>query len=88
MMRRKIGGYTAGTGAFLLVTTGCCLDSPAWKAVLVLVIVSVVMIAVGIRMMQIPEALREKGFRYESRITRDRKAENRKETFRTWKTTW
>lgn len=88
MMRRKIGGYTAGTGTFLLVTTGCCLDSPAWKIVLALVIISTVMIAVGIRMMQIPEALKEKGFRYESKVVRDRKAENRKETFRTWKTTW
>ena len=88
MMRRKIGGYTAGTGASLLVTTGCCLDSPAWKAVLALVIVSVVMIAVGVRMMQIPEVLKEKGFRYESKEARDQKAENRKEVFRVWKSTW
>lgn len=87
-MMRKIGRYTAGTGAFLLVTTGCCLDSPAWKAVLALVIVSVVMIAVGTRMMQIPEALKEQGFRYESKEARDQKAENRKEVFRVWKSTW
>ena len=87
-MKRKIGGYTAGSGTFLLVTTGCCLDSPAWKAVLMLVIVSVVMIAVGTRMMNIPETLREKGFRYESRKAMDQKAENRREVFETWKSTW
>lgn len=85
---RKMGAYTAGTGTFLLVTTGCCLDSPAWKAVLVLVIVSMVMIAVGVRMMQIPEALKEKGFRYESKGARDQKSKNREETFATWRTTW
>lgn len=87
-MRRKIGGYTAGTGAFLLVTTGCCLDSPAWKTVLALVIVSVVMIAVGIRMMEVPEVLKEKGLRYESKVARDQKIKNREETFRVWRTTW
>lgn len=85
---RKIGRYTAGTGAFLLVTMGCCLDSAAWKAFLALVIVSVVMIAAGVRMMEVPEVLKEKGFWYESKGTRDRKAENRKETFRVWRTTW
>lgn len=85
---RKIGGYLAGSGAALLVMMGCCLDSTAWKVVLVLVVVSLVMIAAGIRMMQIPETLKEKGFRFESRATKDRKAENRKETFRVWKTTW
>lgn len=85
---RKTGKYLAGSGTFLLVTTGCCLDSPAWKAVLVLVIISTVMIAVGIRMMQIPEALREKGFRYEGKSARDQKSKNREETFTTWKTTW
>lgn len=88
MMRRKIGGYTAGSGAFLLATTGCCLDSPAWKAVLVLVIVSMVMIAVGVRMMNIPEALHKKGFSFESKGTRDQKDRNREETFQTWRTTW
>ena len=85
---RKIGRYTAGTGTFLLVTTGCCLDSPAWKIVLALVIISTLMIAVGIRMMNIPETLREKGFRYESRRARDQKAENRREVFEVWRTTW
>lgn len=85
---RKIGGYLAGSGTALLVMMGCCLDSTAWKVVLVLVVVSLVMIAAGIRMMQIPETLKEKGFRFESRATKDRKAENRKETFAIWKTTW
>ena len=85
---RKAGRYLAGSGTFLLATTGCCLDSPAWKAVLVLVIVSVVMIAVGVRMMEVPEVLKEKGFRYESKGTRDQKAENRREVFETWKSTW
>ena len=87
-MRRKIGRYLAGSGAFLLIATGCCLDSPAWKAVLALVIVSVMMIAAGVRMMQIPEALKEKGFKFESKGTRDQKSKNREETFRVWKTTW
>lgn len=87
-MMRKIGGYTAGTGTFLLVTMGCCLDSPAWKVVLALVIVSTVMIAVGIRMMQIPEALKEKGFRYESKSMRNQKSKNREEVFQVWRTTW
>ena len=85
---RETGRYLAGSGAFLLVTIGCCLDSPAWKAVLALVIVSVVMIAVGTRMMNIPETLREKGFRYESRRARDQKAENRREVLEVWRTTW
>lgn len=85
---RKIGGYLAGSGTFLLVTTGCCLDSPAWKIVLALVIISVVMIAAGVKMMQIPEALKEQGFRYESRRARDQKAENRREVFEVWRTTW
>jgi len=85
---RKAGRYLAGSGTFLLVTTGCCLDSPAWKVVLVLVVISIVMIAAGVRMMQIPEVLKEKGFRYESKGTRDQKAENRREVFETWKSTW
>lgn len=85
---RKTGRYLAGAGTLLLVTTGCCLDSPAWKIVLALVVISVVMIAAGVRMMNVPETLRERGFRFESRATKDRKAENRKETFRVWKTTW
>lgn len=85
---RRIGGYMAGMGTFVLATMGCCLDSAAWKVVLVLVVISLVMIAVGIRMMKVPEVLKEKGLRYESKVARDQKSKNREETFATWRTTW
>ena len=72
----------------MLVTMGCCLDSPAWKVVLALVVISFVLIAVGVRMMQIPEALQEKGFRFESKAMKDMKERNKEETWRTWRMTW
>ena len=87
-MRRKAGKYMAGMGTVILTTMGCCLDSAAWRVVLAFVMISFVMIAVGVKMMDIPEALEEKGFRFESKAVKDRKAENRKETFATWKATW
>lgn len=87
-MRRKAGKYMAGTGTVILTTMGCCLDSPAWKVVLTLVMISFVLIAVGVRMMQIPEVLQEKGLRFESKAVRDRKEENRRKVFETWRATW
>ena len=87
-MRRKAGKYMAGMGTVILTTMGCCLDSAAWRVVLAFVMVSFVLIAVGVKMMDIPEALQDKGFRYESRVTKDQKSKNREETFRTWKMTW
>ena len=87
-MRKKIGGYLSGSGTLILATMGCCLDSPAWKVVLVLVVISFVLIAVGVRMMDIPEVLEEKGFKFESREQKDRKEANRKAVFETWMQTW
>ena len=74
----------AGTGTVILTTMGCCLDSTAWRVVLAFVMISFVLIAVGVRMMQIPEALQEKGFRFESKETKERKERNREEVWKTW----
>ena len=87
-MRRKAGKYMAGTGTVILTTMGCCLDSTAWRVVLAFVMISFVLIAVGVRMMQIPEVLQEKGLRFESKAVRDRKEENRRKVFETWRATW
>ena len=87
-MRRKAGKYMAGTGTVILTTMGCCLDSAAWRVVLAFVMVSFVLIAVGVKMMDIPEALEENGFRFENKATRDQKSRNREEVFKVWKTTW
>ena len=83
-MRRKAGKYMAGTGTVILTTMGCCLDSAAWRVVLAFVMVSFVLIAVGVKMMDIPETLEEKGFSFESKEARDRKAKNREEVWKTW----
>ena len=83
-MKKRIGGYLSGSGVVILTTMGCCLDSTAWRVVLAFVVISFVLIAVGVRMMNIPEALQEKGLRFESKEIKERKERNREATWQTW----
>lgn len=87
-MRNKIGLALFSAGFFGVCIFGMALDSPGtgWQIALGGVGISVLIGAIGYKIMDVEEVLAGKGITRESKQVRERKARNREIVFRNWLT--
>lgn len=77
--RNKTGRVMFGTGMIGFVVSGCCLDSKYWGVALLCLLLSVAVCYIAYGMCDLTES-----FKWESKDVRNKKAENRQQTYSNW----
>lgn len=77
--RNKTGRVMFGTGMIGFMVSGCCLDSKYWGVALLGLMLSVAVCYIGHGMCDLAES-----FKWESKDVRNKKAENRQQTYTNW----
>lgn len=77
--RDKVGRVMFGTGMIGFMVSGCCLDSAYWGVALMGLLLSVAVCYIAYGMCDLAES-----FKWESKDVRNKKAENRQQTYANW----
>lgn len=77
--REKVGRVMFGTGMIGFMVSGCCLDSAYWGVALLGLLLSVAVCYIAYGMCNLTES-----FKWESKDVRNKKAENRQQTYANW----
>lgn len=77
--RDKVGRVMFGTGMIGFMVSGCCLDSAYWGVALLGLLLSVAVCYIAYGMCDLT-----KSFKWESKDVRNKKAENRRQTYANW----
>ena len=77
--RDKVGRVMFGTSMIGFMVSGCCLDSAYWGVALLGLLLSVAVCYIAYGMCDLT-----KSFKWESKDVRNKKAENRQQTYANW----
>lgn len=77
--RNKTGRVMFGTGMIGFVVSGCCLDSKYWGVALLGLMLSVAVCYIAYGMCDLTQS-----FKWESKDVRNKKEENRQQTYANW----
>ena len=77
--QNKTGRVMFGTGMIGFMVSGCCLDSKYWGVALLGLLLSVAVCYIAYGMCDLT-----KSFKWESKDVRNKKAENRQQTYANW----
>lgn len=77
--RNKTGRVMFGTGIIGFMISGCCLDSAYWGVALLGLLLSVAVCYIAYGMCDLTQS-----FKWESKDVRNKKEENRQQTYANW----